>query len=329
MIAGLLIHVPYYLISPGEARGVTELIKVKGDGAKVYTPKGSILFTTVSLTGQANLYQALVGWLDDEIEVIPEARITGGASRERVRQVNVEAMVDSKLTATKVALEHLGYRVSIAGDGAQVTLVQAGNPADGHLQVGDIITRVDGEAVSLHHEVVTKVRQHLPGDVIEIGFRRKGTDQTVSLKPIESESGARIGVQLQTHELRYNFPVDVTIETGLVGGPSAGLAFTLALLDELSPGELTGGGAVAVTGTIDIEGKVGQVGGVAQKTVTARRAGAVAFLVPYEEAKEARVFAGEMKIVPVRTLGDALAALEELGGTGVALPDAPAALPDS
>jgi PDZ domain-containing protein len=323
IFAGLLIQVPYYLISPGEARGVAELIKVKGDGAKIYPPKGKILFTTVSLAGQVNVFEALEGWLDKEVQVVPEKTITGGAPKTAVRQQNIQAMTDSKLTATKVALERLGYRVSVKGDGALVTAVNAGDPADGKLQVEDVITAVDGEAVTLHDQVVTKVRQHKPGDEIAIGYKRGTADKTVTLKSIAGPDGAaRIGVSLQTNDLKYDFPVDVSIETGLVGGPSAGLAFTLALIDDLTEGELTGGRYVAVTGTIDADGTVGPVGGVAQKTVTARRAGAIAFLVPPDEEKEAKTFAGKMEIIPVKTLADALTALHRLGGSEVALPGA-------
>ena len=321
IIAGIFIRVPYYLISPGEARGVAELIKVKGDGAKIFPPKGKILFTTVSLAGDVNVFEALSGWLDDEVEVIPEKQITGGAPRTEVRQLNIQAMVDSKLTATKVALERLGYRVSVNGNGALVTMVSPGDPADGQLQVGDVIKSVDGEAVTLHDQVVSKVRQHKPGDTITIGFQRGGADKSVELKSIAGPDGAaRVGVTLQTNELKYDFPVDVSIETGLVGGPSAGLAFTLALIDDLTDGELTGGRNVAVTGTIDADGNVGQVGGVAQKTVTARNAGSIAFLVPPEEEKDAKRFAGKMQIIAVKTLADALEALHRLGGSEVALP---------
>jgi Lon-like protease len=323
LAAGAFIHMPYYLISPGEARGVAELIKVKGDQAQVFEPKGKILFTTVSLAGNVNVYEALLGWLDDDVQVIDEEQITGGASRQEVRQLNIQAMVDSKLTATKVALERLGYRVAVSGDGALVTLVSPQTPADGRLQVGDVITAVDGEAVTLHDQVVTKVRQRRPGDQVDIRFKRHGQDQDQDVRlttATGTEGQPLIGVQLQTNDLRYDFPVDVNIETGLVGGPSAGLAFTLALIDDLSPGELTGGRPVAVTGTIDSDGQVGQVGGVAQKTVTARKAGAAAFLVPPQEAKEARAHAGKMRIIPISTLDEALAALEKLGGSGVALP---------
>ncbi len=321
ILAGAFIRVPYYLISPGEARGVAELIKVR-EGAKIFPPKGKILFTTVSLAGDVNVFEALAGWINDEIEVIPEKQITGGAPRQEVRQQNIQAMVDSKLTATKVALERLGYRVSVTGDGALVTAVNAGDPADGHLQVGDVIKTVDGEPVTLHDKVASKVRQHKPGEVVVIGFNRGGADKTVELKSVSDPEGhARIGIVLQTNNLKYDFPVDVAIETGLVGGPSAGLAFTLALIDDLTEGELTGGRNVAVTGTIDAAGNVGQVGGVAQKTVTARNAGAIAFLVPPEEEKDAKRFAGKMEIIPIKTLADALAALHRLGGSEVALPD--------
>jgi PDZ domain-containing protein len=330
IIAGMVVDVPYYLISPGEARGVADLIKVKGDNAKIFPPKGKILFTTVSLAGNVSVFQALSGWLNRDIEVVPEKQITGGAPRQEVRQLNIQAMVDSKLTATKVALERLGYRVTVSGDGALVTMVNPGDPADGQLQVGDVIKMVDGEAVTLHDQVVSKVRQHKPGDMITVGFKRGTLDKTVTLKAVGGSDGvARIGVQLQTNDLKYDFPVDVSIETGLVGGPSAGLAFTLALIDDLTEGELTGGQNVAVTGTIDAEGNVGPVGGVAQKTVTARKAGAVAFLVPPDEEKDARKFAGKMQIIPVKTLADALTALHRLGGSEVALPQGAATAPHS
>ena len=124
-------------------------------------------------------------------------------------------MVDSKLTATKVALERLGYRVSVTGDGALVTMVNPGDPADGQIQVGDVIKTVDGEAVTLHDQVVTKVRQHKAGDVIAVGFRRGEADKTVSLTSIAGPDGAaRIGVQLQTNDLKYDFPVDVQHRDG-------------------------------------------------------------------------------------------------------------------
>ena len=323
LVVGLVVHFPYYVMSPGEARGVADLIKVKGD-VKVYPPDGRILFTTVSLVGGVNVYQALGGWLNREVKLVPAREITGGAPPGKVREQNIQAMVDSKFTATKVALDRLGYRVSVTGDGALVAMVKPGDPADGKLRTGDVITSVDGETVTRHDEVVSKVRQHHPGDMLQIGFRRNGADQTTILTAADAGNRqALIGVELQTNNAKYKFPFEVSIDTGLIGGPSAGLAFTLALIDDLAGGELTGGRDVAVTGTIDDNGNVGEVGGVAQKAITAKRAGAVAFLVPPAEEKEAREFAGEMRIIPVRSLNDALNALHQLGGTEVAQPATP------
>ncbi|MGH8993243.1 MAG: YlbL family protein [Acidimicrobiia bacterium] len=318
------IRVPYFLLAPGEARGVAQLIKVDDPQVTVYDPEGAILFTTVSLTGNVNVYEALRGWLDDEIEVVPEERITGGQPREEVREINIQAMDLSKLTATKVALERLGYRVGLDGKGAAVIQIQPDSPAAAQFEVGDVILAVDGQAVALHEDAVNRVRQHKAGDTVNLRFRRGETEHEVAVTAADAGDGsARIGIVLETYQISYKFPVSVSIDTGNVGGPSAGLAFTLALIDELSPGELTGGRAVAVTGTINKEGDVGLVGGVAQKTVTARRAGAIAFLVPPDEAAEAKTYAGKMRIVPVATLDEALAALEDLGGSGLALPSTP------
>ncbi len=182
------------------------------------------------------------------------------AERPRVAKTQTVAKTKmvSKTAATKVALERLGYKVPAAGDGAQVVQVAPKGPADGVLQVGDVITAVDGAPVKFDDESVTAVHHHKPGDVITFTINRGGQSETVPVHAGDDGHGvARIGVALQTKNLRYDFPVQVAIDTGKVAGPSAGLAFTLALLDDLDPGDLTGGKRVAVTGTIDINGAVG------------------------------------------------------------------------
>ena len=240
-VGGMFERVPYYLISPGEARGVADLIRVKGDGVNVYPPKGKILFTTVSLAGQVTVFQALSGWLNKDVQVVPEKQITGGAPKGQVRQLNIQAMVDSKLTATKVALERLGYRVTVSGDGALVTMVNPKDPADGALQVGDVIKAVDGDPSRSTSQVVSKVHQHKPGDIITIGVRRGGADKTVTLKTVAGPKGAPRSACNCRPRPEVHFPVDVSIETGLVAGRRPGLAFTLALIDDLTDGEMTGG----------------------------------------------------------------------------------------
>jgi len=321
VVVGSIIRLPYYVLSPGDATAVEPLVQVRG--AQSYRHPGSILFTTVALAGDVNAYALLHGWLNDNDEVVSRREITGGTPTKTYNQQNIQAMTDSKTAATKVALVRLGYPVPASGDGVEVVQVTAKGPSDGKLQAGDVITAVDGAPVTLDDQAVSAVHRHKPGDVIGFTFNRGGQSQTAQVQAGDDGHGvAKVGVALQTKNLRYDFPVQVTIATGKVAGPSAGLAFTLALLDDLAAGDLTGGKKVAVTGTIDVNGRVGPVGGVAQKTVTARRAGAVAFLVPPEEERDAKRHAGSMRIMTVRTLDDALAALRQLGGSALPAPKA-------
>lgn len=314
LAVGALIRLPYFVLSPGEATPVEPLIHVQG--AQSYQHNGSILFTTVSLAGDINAYAFVHGWLNHNDDVVSRDAITGGTPTKTYNAENVQAMTDSKTAATKVALERLGYKVPAKGDGALVVDVTAKGPSDGKLQIGDDITAVGGAPVMFDDQVVSAVHGHKPGDVITFAVSRGSQTLTVPVTAgDDGKGGARIGVALQTKNLQYDFPVQVTIDTGKVSGPSAGLAFTLAILDDLSAGNLTGGKKVAVTGTIDVNGNVGPVGGVVQKTAAARQAGAVAFLVPPDEEKDAKAHAGPMKIMVVKTVDDALSALQQLGGS--------------
>lgn len=323
------VEVPYYTVGLGDARSVGDLIGV-GDDTQVFDSDGRILFTTVSLAGKVNIYDAIRGWLDENIDVVHEDLITGGKSREETRRQNFALMDDSKLVATRVALEHLGLRVPVQ-EAVLVVEVLPGSPADGNLEPGDIITSIDGHPVTVSQQAVDRVQARSPGDVIDFTVQRRNTtgeytDVTTQVTAGDSETGtAYVGIRMQTQALNYEFPIKVEIDTGLVSGPSAGLAFTLAIIDELTEGDLTGGRSVAVTGTIDGAGNVGAVGGVGQKTVAARHVGADIFLVPAAELAQAQAKAKDLQVVGVNTLSDAIAALQELGGTGLALPQASAA----
>jgi PDZ domain-containing protein len=144
---------------------------------------------------------------------------------------------------------------------------------------------------------------------------------TFAARP-DDEQRAYLGVGLTTKDLRFDFPFEVDVQSERIGGPSAGLAFTLEVIDQLTPGELTGGRNVATTGTIELDGSVGEVGGVAQKTMAVRESGADLFIVPSGELETARRFAGDdLHVVAADTLDEALAALAEVGGNGLALPN--------
>jgi len=327
-LAAAFVELPYVLVSPGTATPVDGVVEV--DGARTYEHDGTVLFLTVSVSDPndgPNAYMVLSGWLDDEVDVIPEDEFLGGRDPAEEERLNELAMTNSQLSAKKVSLERLGYTVPIEGTGVIVTSVQKRSPARSKLKAGDVVTAVDGTPVALADDVGPLVRSRAPGEPVAFTLERGKATKTVSVPTRAAPDGpfegqAQVGVTTATRDLEFDFPVDVTIDTGEVGGPSAGLAFTLTILDELSPGDLTGGKKVAVTGTIELDGTVGPVGGVEQKAVAASRAGAELFLVPAEEAQDARGRAGRLEVVGVDDLDDALAALGDAGGDPLPPPPA-------
>jgi PDZ domain-containing protein len=316
--AGTLIRLPYVLIAPGSAQSVERVVKI--DGAQTFPHRGRLLLLTVSVSAdRPNLFTFLSGYFDENTDVVPEDQLLQGKTRAEDQRLNKLEMADSQMTAKRVALERLGYTVPVSGTGAAVVAVQKGSPADGKLRVGDVITAVDGQPVTLSEELGQAVRSRPPGEPVTFAVDRDGKSTEVTVTTRAATGGAcpgraQVGVVTRTRNEKFDFPVDVKIDTGKISGPSAGLAFTLTIIDDLTPGDLTGGKNVAVTGTIQPGGTVGPIGGVQQKAVTAERAGAKLFLVPMPELKDARSRAGGMKVVGIRTLDDALTELSKAGG---------------
>ena len=328
LVGAMQISLPYFALAPGDARQVDDLIKVPKD--RSFPPKGRVLLATVSLT-RVNALQAFFGWLDPNVDVIPEDQILGTTPRAKFTQQNIQEMDTSKELAAVVALRRLGYPVPEQGKGAVVVDVAKTAPAHGRLSLGDVITGVDGRSTTLSQDVVRGIRAHKLGDTVRFDVQSatgvaRVEDITLGRRP--SSSDGYLGVVLNTKEQKFDFPFDVMIDSGTIGGPSAGLAFTLGVLDTLTTGELTGGTKVAATGTIEVDGQVGDVGGVVQKTAAVRAAGAQVFLVPAGEYKTALAHAGSrLKVVKVASLDDALAELARLGGDVSALGKAPAGTP--
>lgn len=328
LAAAILIEVPYYAIAPGTARQVNDLIAVPDDRAN--PPEGQVLLTTVSLRRVSTL-EALQGWLDPDTAVVPEDRILGAGRRRDFSRENLEQMDDSKNVAVLVALRRLGFPVTEQGEGALVVEVRAGSPAAGRLVVGDVVTAVDGVASPLKQSVVDAIGSRRPGEQLRLTVKgvngaTREEQITLGVTPEIPAGGAFLGVVLRTKAQTFDMPFDITIDSGDIGGPSAGLAFTLGLLDTLTRGELTGGAKVAVTGTIALDGSVGDVGGVRQKTAAVRAAGADYFLVPPGEFNEARAQAGNrLEVRRVASLEEAIAALADLGGDALPAPPTAAA----
>lgn len=319
---GMLIDVPYVALVPGTARDTEPLLAV--DGIEAYPSDGELLFTTVRVRQRPNLWEYL--WLnfDDDATVLPEEDILGDRTPEENRQVNLELMNDSKQVAVAVALEELGYD-AIGTDGVVIQMVVPDTPADGVLEVLDTVVAIDGQPTNATSDLIEILGDAKPGDRIELTVEDlAGTiSETVEVTLVENPErpGAGfLGIQ-PVDRIRYGTDLDFTVEidSGSVGGPSAGLAFTLAVLDELTEGELTGGERVAVTGTIRADGSVGRVGGVLQKTAAVRDLGVHTFLVPAElgeeELDQIRERAGDdLTVIPVEDLEQALDALGGLGG---------------
>jgi PDZ domain-containing protein len=321
MVVGAVVKVPYLNISPGNARPTSA--KVEISGAPTYRSRGEVLFTTVQI-GRPTGIEAVWGWLAGDIDVVPDQVINGDRSDAESRAANRVLMDTSKLVAAQVALQLLGYDVKITGTGVDVVAVEAGLPVSEELSAGDVIVGIDGEPVTVTDELIERIRSHRPGDHVTLEVERNGggtEEVTVTLSPRPDNPDApMLGVSIRTRQLGFDLPFEVEVDTGEVGGPSAGLAITLAVLDRLTPGSITGGRRVAVTGEIFSNGEVGIVGGVAQKTVAAREADAEVFIVPRDEYETAKAHAGHgLRVEPAGTLQDALRVLDSLGGNALSL----------
>lgn len=321
LIAGVVfVPLPYFLLQPGSVRPAEDAVSITG--AESFDSDGEVLFTTVYVD-QATLATLLRGQVDDAIEVRSEEEIYGPEGRDASRKVNQQRMDLSKLVATKVALNYLDIPAEFTGDGARILELSEDSPSTGLLQVGDVITGVDGTEVAMPEDIGAAVSDRRPGEVVEVTARR-GADREpvvvqVPLGESTDEPGRPIlGVSVDPDAPTIDSSVQVDIDSGEVTGPSAGLAWALAVVDRLTPGSLTDDDRVAVTGEILGDGSVGPIGGVVQKVAAVKRAGVTRFLypaaTPEEEQEEMRQVAGdEVELIPVATLAEAIDALAPQG----------------
>ena len=322
VVSAALVELPYYAFRPGSVRATESLVSV-GDETETYDADGSISYTTVSLQ-QTTLFELVGGWLDDDVDIYPQDEVLGDRDPDENRTLNLALMDTSKEVATQVALEHLGYDVDVSSDGVLVLDVTDGSPADGTLEVADTIVAIGDERLDEPDELERLMEGKEPGDPLRATVEAPDGDEReveMALGPAPDDPDRGImGVLVQPRDIEYDFPIDVAIETGDVGGPSAGLAFTLAILDDLTAGELTGGHDIAVTGEILSDGTVGPVGGTGQKAAAVRAAGIEVFVVPTADYADAVGHAGDVQVIGVDTLDEALDALADLGGNADDLP---------
>jgi PDZ domain-containing protein len=319
MVAALMgvVHVPYAVLKPGPVTNTLgngpegrPLITV--DGKATYPTTGALDFTTVAVLGgpenPVNVWDWVGGHLDRSSAIVPEKELfQPGVTSTQVDHTNAAEMADSEQQAIAVALRALGQKVPQV---VNVTELTKGSPATGVLAAGDVLVAVDGRPVSTPDEVRAAVRTHKPGQNAVFTVRRAGTEKVLTVKTASSNGVPVVGVFLQN---AFDFPIKVSINAGAVGGPSAGMMFSLAVYDKLTPGSLTGGVNIAGTGTIDSSGAVGPIGGIQQKLVGAKRGGATWFLAPTDNCKEVVGHIPDgLQVVKVATFTQARAAVEAI-----------------
>jgi PDZ domain-containing protein len=301
-------RLPVVALTPGPAEDVLTHIKVRGS-TPVYDSKGKLYLTSVGIDDDVRFYEALLDLANRDVELRQRAELfPKGDSSEEIDRENVELMDQSKTVALVVALRELGYRVEPSA--VLVGNVVRGAPADGKLEAGDRILQVDGHAVATIDQVRAAITRHHVGERVAFKVSRDLAATTVAVPVAADDGQPRVGVELR--ERFDDLPVEVTIETENIGGPSAGLMFALSIIDRLTPDDLTRGRRIAGTGEISVDREVLPIGGAAEKLIAARRQGATAFLIPSDNCADVRgrVPSG-LRLVRVATLDDALRFLRQ------------------
>ena len=310
--AAWLIPSDSYLLLPDRAKPLEQKVRVQGE--KDSGP-GGIYYVDVIVRKATLLEELVSGLRPDGADLVPaEALVPPGSNFAERRRQNRRQMDRSEEVAAAVALRELDYDVDATPEGALVVAVAPDAPAAGKLQPTEVIVAVDGSPVRTPSDLRRLIATREPGDTVRLKVRAGGATRVVQVGTIESrEEPGRPIVGIQVEQFAdIKLPISVQIDLGGVGGPSAGLAFALDVVEELRGG-VDRGLRVAVTGELELDGTVAPIGGVKQKVIGARRSGADVFLVPAgDNAVEARRHAGDLRIIPVESFGQALRALATL-----------------
>lgn len=320
LIAGVFYPLPYYVTEPGIAKELKPIITVDNG----YKEKGNFMLTTVRM-GRANIYSYAEAKIKKYEELYPLEKILSKTETEEEYTVQQLYLMESaKINAIDVAYRKAGLPVKYQYNGIYVLDVLPDMPAHGKLMAGDRIFKADGKKFSSSKQFMKYVSTKEAGDDITFTFSRKKQIRNVRLKvePFKKEP-KRIGIGISlADDKQIIVQPDVKIKTGEIGGPSAGLMFSLEIYNQLTKSDLTKGYQIAGTGTIDVDGTVGPIGGIEQKIVAADKAGAEIFFAPNEHGvknsnyrdalKTAKDIGTKMKIVPVDRFTEAVAYLENL-----------------
>jgi PDZ domain-containing protein len=320
LVVVFALPVPYVALLPGPTYNTLgplhgkPVVQIKGP--RTFPASGHLNMVTVSYIGGPgatppfNIIAAIQAWLSPHDAVVPQQELfPNGKSQQQVVKQDTLDMVNSQQTAEAAALCHLGIKFTTIDTVASTI---RGLPAAGPLHRGDIITAVDGKPVTCRSATASMIEARPVGPRVVLTVRRGSTSRTIALRTASYLGQPVIGVHVVES---FKFPFAVKINIGNVGGPSAGVMFALAIIDKLTPANLTGGKFIAGTGEIAVNGAVGPIGGIQQKMAGARAAGATVFLAPAGNCSDTSgaVPAG-LRVIKVSTLGGAIAALNALKG---------------
>lgn len=326
-LLGQVISLPYVVFRPGPAIDVlgddgsnTSTIGIKG--AKTYPTSGALYMTTVSQYGgpgrPLSVWDYLAARLGSDAEIVPRSQVfPDDLTKKQLQEENAAAMTGSQDDAVAVALRKLGRPVR---ERVTVAAVDPSMPAAGSLEKNDVIIAVNGSKVTTRKEVTGLVQRSLANTPVQVSVQRAGRERTVAVTPTEVGGRRLMGVAVSS---TFEFDIDVDIQSGHIGGPSAGMMFALGVYDLLTPGELNGGTKIAGTGAITPEGEVLPIGGIVHKMQGAANSGETHwFLAPAENCSEAaKDTPNGLRVVRVNDFDGAREAVESIAaGTGELLP---------
>lgn len=322
VVGAVLVYTPteYYITAPGAAIDTSRLISVaNGD-----RHRGQLYMLVVN-TQPANLFWYLYAQLDNRAVLETRKEYLGGfVDYAEYLEWNRQLMSDSQRTARAIAFHQLGFGEGVRSVGVRVVGILTGSPVRESLDAGDVIIGVNGRPVRNGGELRTALEQHEGGSPVPLRIQRgdQELDLVVPTRPWDdpNRKGAALGITIEDDLVFDDDAVAVDVRSGSIFGPSAGLMFTLQIIDQLTPGGIVGDWVVAGTGTIEYDGRVGVIGGVQQKVYTAEAAGADVMFVPRGNYDAAAEVATRVQVVPVDHVGDALAWLREHAGLAFLAP---------
>ncbi|GLY44148.1 PDZ domain-containing protein [Amycolatopsis sp. NBRC 101858] len=314
VVLGLVVPVPFVAISPGPTydtlgRDAAGNPVIQVSGHETHPTTGELRMTTVSLHDGVTLFQGLGFWASGRYALAPrEEYFKPGETNEQVKQENIQQLQDSQSNAQVAALRKLGYPIKVLAK-----QIVSGSPADHVLAPGDKLITVNGKKIVEAADVRAALAGTLPGQTVQITFQSDGQPERTVPLTLAARPDRKEGFIGLTAADRAEVPFNVNISLQDVGGPSAGLMFTLAIIDRLKGDDIAGGRHIAGTGEITETGEVDPIGGISFKVVGAREAGATDFLVPEHNCAEAKTTAPDgLNLIKVSTLDDALTQLANL-----------------